>query len=257
MGPVVPCARPFMTWGRGCPSPLRHGHSACRPSEDIRQAPRSFLSNALRTLKNETTALWGKVENVKDGGPSALSLRVHLVPPHVAWCASGGQTSGQELGAHLPHGLGLSLPSPRRFKPLPASSPPPSTRPGLNTWPPAAPAPPWGLESEVGLPPAGQARTRGLWSDLGVHAFVSPPLHRGTARVPHSPPVGPAGVLSLADPVGRSAALTSSGARGQILTVLWLLGCGDSVAPHGCRAGLGQQAGGRAPDCATGTQRPA
>lgn len=109
----------------------------------------------------------------------------------------------------------------------------------------------------MGLTPAGQASTRGLWSDLGVHAFVSPPLHRGTARVPHSPPVGPAGVLSLADPVGRSAALASSGAWGQILTVLWLLGRGDSVAPHGCRAGLGQQAGGRAPDCATGTQRPA
>lgn len=251
---MVPCARPFMTWGRGCPSPLRHGHSACRPSEDIRQAPRCCLSNALRTLKNETTALWGKVENVKDGGPSALSLRVHLVPPHGVRRVGRPRARSSE---RLPRGLGLSLPSPRRFKPPPASSPPPSTRPGLNTWPPAAPAPPWGLESEVGLPLAGQASTRGLWSDLGVHAFVSPPLHRGTARVPHSLPVGPAGVLSLADPVGRSAALASSGAWGQILTVLWLLGRGDSVAPHGCRAGLGQQAGGRAPDCATGTQRPA
>lgn len=123
VGPVVPCARPFMTWGRGCPSPLPHGHSACRPSEDIRQAPRCFLSNALRTLKNETTALWGKVENVKDGGPSALSLRVHLVPPHVAWCASGGQTSGQELGA--PPTRPRSVPPfPQAFQTTPSLLPP-------------------------------------------------------------------------------------------------------------------------------------
>lgn len=93
------------------------------------------------------------MENVKDGGPSALSLRVHLVPPHVAWCASGGQTSGQELGA--PPTRPRSVPPfPQAFQITPSLLPPTVHEARPEHMASAAPAPPWGLESEVGLPPA-------------------------------------------------------------------------------------------------------
>lgn len=113
-------------------------------------------------------------EPVTSGTPGA---------PHAVWCESGGQTRRRlhvRRGAPSASHTALVCPFVQEFLNHPEPPPHKRVRDAAITdhaaWPRPHglllfPVPPWGLESEVGLPPAGEASTPGLWSDLSVHTF--------------------------------------------------------------------------------------